>query len=272
MIFKILASALFLYALMALLFYAFQRSLMYPGATFSKIETPPNAVAPYENFEITSPDNVTLRGWYLPAAKGMPTLVYFHGNGDNLASTANYHHLMTDKGFGILLTTYRGYSGGTGKPTEQNNYNDSELFIRTLIERGVPEEKLVLYGFSLGTGIATEMALRFPKAHALVLGAPYSTMTDVASYHYKYLPVKWMLKDRYETLPKLHNISMPVLIVNGTEDEIVPPEQGKRLADLLKAEGKDVTFKQMQGRHVNFFFDYGGDREIANWVLSRSAL
>lgn len=269
LIFGVFASLLIVYVVLIGLFYVFQRSLMYPGHTFSQFKAMPEAAAPFRNFDITTKDGLALRGWYKEAEKGKPILVYFHGNGDNLPATLHYHDLMTDKGLGVLLTTYPGYSGMGGKPSETANYTAAQGFIDALIQSGVNEKDIIIYGFSLGTGIATEMATRFPNAKALVLGAPYSTMPNVAAFHYRFLPVQHLLLDRYDTLSKITKLDMPILIINGTEDEIVPALQGKELADALK--GKDVTFVQTKGRHVDFFFDHGGDKEIAKWVLGRGA-
>ncbi len=271
LIFGILGALVIVYATILCLFYVFQRSLMYPGATFSKIKTAQEAPAPFQNFDIQTQDGLALRGWYKPAVPGYPTIVYYHGNGDNLPATLHYHDLMTDKGVGVLLTTYRGYSGLRGSPSEQNNYSDAQAFIDALMQRGIAEKNIIIYGFSLGTGIATEMATRYPNAKALVLGAPYTTMPNVAAFHYKFLPVQWLLKDRYDTLSKTDKIAMPVFIINGMEDEIVPASHGEALAKAFKAHNTDVTFVQLHGRHVDFFFDHGGDKEIAKWVLSRFA-
>lgn len=267
-IFRLLVYAIAIYISFACLLYLFQRSLLYPGATFNQFTGAPEAPEPFENFDIKTKDALTLRGWYKKAAPNRPTLVYFHGNADNLPSTLHYHDLITDKGLGVLLTTYRGYSGMKGRPSEQNNYDDAQKFLEALIKSGIQESDIILYGFSLGTGIAAEMATRFPDAKALVLGAPYTNMVNVAAFHYPFLPVNLILKDRYDTLSKMEKISMPVLIANGAQDEIIPASHGKALASALK--GKDITFLQTNGRHVNFFFDYGGDKLIADWVLSRS--
>lgn len=256
--------ALAVYLLVLAGLYVFQRQMIFLTTVGGIITTPPDAPQPFENFDTVTMDGIDLRGWYKKAAPGFATIVYFHGNADNLGKTLHYHDLLVNKGFGLLLTSYRGYSGHKGRPSEEGLYKDAQAYIDALIASGVPEKDIVIYGFSLGSGVAAEMALCFPNAKALVLGAPFTTLADAAAYKYPYIPVGLLMQDKFDNLSKIKNVTMPTLVVNGLDDEVFPTVLGKTLADAGPV--ALVTFQQKPGTHVGFFFDHGGDVAIAEWL------
>lgn len=260
----LLCLALAAYVLVVACLYIFQRQLIFQTLANGPIVQQPDAPAPFVNVDVITPDGIALRGWHKKAQPNFPTIIYFHGNADNLEKTLHYHDLLTDKGFGLLLTSYRGYSGNKGHPSEKGVYEDAQTFMDAIIKSGVKEDDIIIYGFSLGTGVASEMATRYPRAKALVLGAPFTSLSDAASPKYPYVPVSYLIRDKFDNLSKIKNVAMPTLIVNGTDDEVFSHELGERLA---KAASKDlVTFEQYPGTHVGFFFDHGGDQAIARWL------
>ncbi|MGH7378363.1 MAG: alpha/beta hydrolase, partial [Candidatus Methylomirabilales bacterium] len=154
-------------------------------------------------------------------------------------------------GAGVLLLDYRGYGGSGGAPTEEGLYRDGEAAAAWVEAQGLGP--LVYVGESLGTGVAVEVALRRPPA-ALVLQSPFTSLTDVAARHYPYLPVRLLLKDRYESLEKIARVSCPVLVIHGDRDSIIPIAQGRKL------------FEAVPGRKA-FLEVPGGDHNDPLWDL-----
>lgn len=263
---KILLAGIVAYGLLVGVMWYFQRSFIYQPYAKTVMLKQADAKAPYRNLDVTTSDGIVLRGWYRPADKGMPTIVYFHGNADNLPATVDYHDLLTDQGFGLLLTSYRGYSGNKGTPTEENLYKDANAFIEGLFAQGVDPDDLIIYGYSLGTGVATEMATRY-KPKALVLGSPFSSLAAAAAPHYPYLPVKWLLEDKFDNAAKIGRIDAPILIINGRDDRVFPSREGDIVA-AAALPGR-VTYQSFKGGHVDHFFDHGGDRFVAQWLGER---
>jgi uncharacterized protein len=167
---------------------------------------------------------------YAAAPPGEPTLVYFHGNGEQLADVAGLLEEFAARGVGTLGVEYPGYGlGHEGAATEANLYADTERALEHLRELGVSPERTVLVGHSLGSGVAAEMALR-GHARRLVLLAPYTSMVDMARIVAWMLPVRLLVRDRYDTLAKAPRIKLPVLILHGAKDDVIPVDMGRRLS------------------------------------------
>jgi fermentation-respiration switch protein FrsA (DUF1100 family) len=207
--------------------YLFQRRLVFAP---SGVPGEPQAAGVPEMAWVSyaTGDGLTLRAWYAPAKGDRPTLVYFHGNAGHFGDRAYKARYFIDQGYGFLLTSYRGYSGNPGRPTEERVYQDARAALDFLLAQGVPEAQTVIYGESLGTGIATQMARERPAA-ALVLEAPFTSLPDVAAGHYWWTPARWLLRDRFESAAKIDAIGMPLLIVHGERDRTVPVKLGRRL-------------------------------------------
>ena len=176
-------------------------------------------------------DGLDLKGWYAPATTKPFTFVFFHGNGDSLYTASQIADPYIAAGYGFLLTEYRGYSGLPGKPTEAGLYADARAYLYALMAQGVRSQDIILYGHSLGTGVATQMAEEF-HVGGLMLLAPYLSIPKMAQVDYPFLPVDLMVLDRFENFKKIGSVHDPVLIVNGTRDQLIPPNQGKQLFDL----------------------------------------
>jgi hypothetical protein len=165
-----IVAAFYLLALIA--FFTFQRSLLYFPTHSSVPLSEAGANQVMREFSVKTEDGINLTAWYAPATSKPFTIVFFHGNGDSLAAAAHTADPYIAAGYGFLLTEYRGYSGLPGKPTEAGLYADARAYMRGLIARGVNSEQIVLYGHSLGTGVATRMAEEF-HVGGLMLLAPY---------------------------------------------------------------------------------------------------
>ncbi len=168
-----------------------------------------------------TPDGLTISGWYKAAPPGRPTFLYFHGNGGNNLNHSVNARPMIEAGYGLLLVEYRGYGGNPGSPTEDGLYNDGRGALNYLKSQGVKEADIILFGYSLGTGIAIQMANETsPKA--LILQAPYTSIAGVAQTHYWYLPVKYLIKDRFASKDLIGEIKTPMLFMLGTKDRVIP--------------------------------------------------
>jgi fermentation-respiration switch protein FrsA (DUF1100 family) len=224
--------------LMFLFFYARQRSLIY----FPNRQTPTLEQYHAQDMRIvslTTEDQLLLNAWYKPAENGHATILYLHGNAGNIGARMPLARQFMHVGLGVLLLEYRGYGGNPGSPSEQGLYKDGRAGMRFLQEQGVNSKKIALFGESLGTGVATEIGMEIPVC-AMVLQSPYTSMADLASYHYPWIMVKpW---DKYDSLQKIERINAPLLILHGKLDQVVPYSQGLRLFHQAKAPKEIVSF------------------------------
>src|SRR5262249_18322551 len=146
---------------------------------------------------------------------------YFHGNAGNLASRAERVRRFVARGYGVFLLSYRGYGGSTGGPRERAHIADAKLAYRTLRAAGVAARAIILYGESLGSGVAVQVAAD-DSVGGVVLDAPYTSIVDVAAGAYPFLPVRPFMLDRYETLRFLPRVTAPLLVLHGEDDEVIP--------------------------------------------------
>ena len=181
---------------------------------------------------IKTSDNIELLSWFHEKdLKKFKTIVYFHGNAGKLENRIHKLNHFKDMNVNFLIISWRGFSGNSGKPSEQGLYKDGKSAIDWLKNIGLSENDIILYGESLGTGIATHIAQNRNFA-GLVLETPFTSMVDAAKNVYPYIPVGILLKDRYENDKKIKHINIPVLVMHGEADQIVPFEMGKKMYEL----------------------------------------
>lgn len=221
------AALLAIYTLVVLAVWLGQRRLMYVP---SRIRVPPSAagLSDVQELEILTPDGARLIAWRLAAKAERPTLLYFHGNAGGLVNRAMRFARYQSLGYGILMMSYRSFSGSTGAPSEANNLADARLAYDRLVAEKVKPSDIVVYGESLGSGIAVQVAAEMPVG-AVVLDAPYTSMLDMALKAYPYLPVRALLSDRYESARHIERVTAPVLILHGILDPVIPVAMGKAL-------------------------------------------
>ena len=186
-----------LYALLVATGYLAQRRLLYfPDPT----RTPPAAAGLPDVREIliATPDGNQLVAWFGRAKPGNPTLLFFHGNGGSLVDRAQLMRKYLDHGRGMFMIAYRGFAGSTGSPTEADNVADAKLAYDRLVAEGVRPDDIVIYGESLGTGVAVQVA-KEKKVAGVILDSPFTSVTDRAAQIYPFLPVRLLLEDRYES-------------------------------------------------------------------------
>lgn len=221
------------YAMILALGYLLQGRFVYFPLPYA---TPPSAVglAGIDVRRVEAPDGVGVVAWYRRAAAGRPTVLYFHGNGGDLANRADRIRGFIGQGWGIYMMSYRGYSGSGGVPSETANVADARRAWLDLVGLGVEPHDIVLYGESLGSGVAAQLAVDLPAA-GLILDAPYTSIVDVGRLSFPWLPLGWILVHRYETIRIIGNVRMPLLIVHGELDRIVPVEMGRRVFEAATA-------------------------------------
>ena len=207
-------------------------------------------------------DDLTLSSWYKPPANNMPVILYLHGNAGHIGYRMYLARHFLAAGFGVLLLEYRGYGGNPGKPTESGLYEDGRAAIHFL-QHGIQENQIVLYGESLGTGIATQLATEFSVC-SVVLQSPYTSFTALARYHYFWLPIPVL--DKYDSLSRIQKIHVPILMLHGKLDDVVPYSQGLALFSQANQHKKWVEYPT-KGHHdlwdtnfahtvINFINDY----------------
>lgn len=221
--FVAMPAALYLTVIVGLV--ALQRRFIYrpmPGHAL-----PADAGAPWMR---TVHQDGRLLGWFVaPPTAGAPVLVFFHGNRGTLSRVAGKVAPWRDLGIGIFAATYRGFEGNPGKPNEAGLYADGRAVLDWLEGAGIAGHRLILYGESLGSGVAAQLALERP-VRAVVLEAPYASVADIAADRYPWTPARRLVRDRFETLAKIGRISAPVLILHGDADQTIPVHHAYRLA------------------------------------------
>jgi len=179
---------------------------------------------------LTTADRLSLFSWYLPPLDGRPVIFYLHGNGGNIGYRGDRMRRFAREGYGVLMLEYRGYGGNPGTPTEAGLYDDARAGLEFLQREGITADRLVLYGESLGSGVAVHLAARRPVA-ALILESPFTSVAAVAQYHYPYVPAALMIWDRYDSLSRIGRVSAPILILRGERDAVVPAPFSEALFD-----------------------------------------
>jgi fermentation-respiration switch protein FrsA (DUF1100 family) len=273
MVMTIVALVVGAYLVLVAAMYVFQRNLLYIPDN-----RPPDPAASgvpeMREVRLKTADGLELISWHRAAASKRPTIIYFHGNGGNVSYRASRIRPYLDRGYGLLLVEYRGYGGNPGRATERGLYNDGRAAMTFIADEGVPVDDVVLYGESLGGGIAVEIAAEQGRASkavgALVLEAPLSSVTDVAAYHYPLVPVRWLLKDRFESASKIGDVRTPVFIIHGENDRIVPTGFGRALFETAKEPKEswwvsgggheDLHHFGLQAAVIDFLARHVGDR------------
>ena len=232
-----------------LAFWAGQRRLMY----FPLGDVPAIASLGLDGVEevaFDTADGLRLSGWLFTVddADRASTVIVFHGNAGNRAHRMPLAIALRRIGLQVLLFDYRGYGGNPGSPTEQGLEMDARGAREFLINRrGVDPGRLIYFGESLGTGVAVKLATEHPPA-ALILRSPYTSMADIGQHHYPLLPVRLLLRDRYDSLALIPRVKPPLLIIAGERDSVVPAEFSRRLYD---AAPQPKTFVSIPGADHN---------------------
>jgi uncharacterized protein len=251
---SLLAVPLVLYAVFLLLLRLAEPRLIYaPGPSTTLTPPPPALHLAPERVELRSADGVTLVGWVMRApSAGARWLLICHGNGGNLSEAGRPLHYagLLGLGLNLLAFDYRGYGESGGVPSEDGLYRDADAAWRYLTDvRGVPPDRIVLFGHSLGSAVAVELATRVHPA-GLVLDGALTSVTERAQEAYPFVPVRWIARSRYASIERIGRLTLPKLFLHARADEVIPFAHGRRLYD---AAPPPKTFVALAGGHADAF-------------------
>lgn len=245
----ILASLLAAYLVILLLSFLFQAKLVFfPGRRIAA--TPALAGLDYEDVFFTAEDGVRLHGWFVPSGTSGPVLLFFHGNAGNIADRLESLRLFVDVGLSVFIFDYRGFGRSEGRITEGGSYKDATAAYRYLTtQRATGSEQIIYFGRSLGAAVAIELATRYTP-RGLIVESAFTSIPELGARLYRWLPVRWLARIRYDSSNRLQHVLCPKLIIHSREDEIVPFDMGERLFALA---GDPKQFLEISGDHNSGF-------------------
>lgn len=222
------------------------------------ISTPAAYGLIYEELTLTTKDKKKINAWFIPSSSSAPVIVFCHGNAGNISHRMDKIRIFNSLGLGVLIFDYRGYGKSTGRPSEKGTYLDAEAAYQYLASARVKNRTsmaggILFYGESLGCAVAAELALRH-EAAGLILESPFTSITDMGTRLFPWLPVRFMVTNKYDSLAKISSINCPLLILHSPDDEIVPFEMGRR---LFEAAPGPKEFVEMSGSHNDGFLSTG---------------
>ena len=228
----IVAALLLSYGTAFALLYWLQGRLIYPGERLRRGPLRHDAQRRIHHVRMRSADgNELICGYAPPATPAHATVVLFHGNGEDLSQRYHIAHALLDAGYGVVLAGYRGYGGAPGRPSEAGLYADGRAAVAFAARHA---RDVVVHGYSLGSGIAVQMATEHALA-ALLHEAPFTSIADVAAVRLRGLPLRRLVRDRYDNLAKIGAVHAPTLIYGGDADSVIPPAQFSRLFSAIRA-------------------------------------
>ena len=222
-----ISSIIIVYFAIILFVYFYQRSLLYHPSENNYLND--KISFNYKEIFIETDKNIKLKSWFIEKdLENSKTILLFHGNAGNLFNRVYKLNELNKLDLNILIISWRGFSGNEGRPTEKNLYHDAKEAVKWLNNRGVNNKNIILYGESLGTGVATELGKRNIFG-GIILESPFTSIAKAAKIYYPYLPINLLLKDRYDSIKKIQSITTPILIMHGKKDNIIPQNMGLEL-------------------------------------------
>lgn len=221
------------------LFFA-QRAFVFPIP--QTLRTAPAAAGfpEAEEHVLTTDDGEKIIVWHVPARPGHAVVMHFPGNGDYLAGLVDRFRDITSDGTGLVALSYRGYAGSSGRPSEQGLLRDAAAAYAFAAARYQPD-RIVVWGFSLGSGVAIALAAVQPVGK-LILEAPYTSITDIAAAVIPIMPLRWVMRDQFRSDERIARVTAPLLIMHGARDATIPISFGERLFALAHEPKQFVRF------------------------------
>tara|TARA_E500000331_G_scaffold356790_1_gene416275 strand:+ start:139 stop:963 length:825 start_codon:yes stop_codon:yes gene_type:complete len=245
---NLLLTFIIIYFLILSFTYIFQRNLLYhPNENnYSGDEL----LVSVEKVVIKTSDNIELISWYHKKNENYKTILFLHGNAGTLENRIHKINHFKHMKVNFIILAWRGFSGNKGKPTEDGLYEDARSAIKWLKSNNTFEDDVILYGESLGTAVAVEVAQNKNFA-GVILESPFTSMIDAGKNKYPFLPIKFLLKDKYESVSKIKNIKTPILIMHGKKDDLVPFAMGKKMYETAN-EPKYSYFSDYDNHMMNY--------------------
>jgi fermentation-respiration switch protein FrsA (DUF1100 family) len=255
------------YGALLITLFVFQRNMLYLGSKEHPVPSEWGASS-FEEVTTRTEDGVDLMHWYSPPADDCgPVVVVFHGNAGHIGYRVAKFAGLRAAGFGLFLSSYRGYGGNPGRPTETGLIADGRSVLSWLEAAGVAAGRTVLYGESLGAGVAIALAEKTPVG-ALVLEAPPSSIAEVAQAHYWYVPAKWLIWDKWNSLARIGAVEAPILLIHGARDRVVPQRFGRKLFEAAN-EPKEAVFPE-KADHLNLLDDLRIMQRMVAFIQERA--
>jgi fermentation-respiration switch protein FrsA (DUF1100 family) len=261
--FVALALAGYLCGVVAL--FLLQRSFIFPIPPVGRTSPAAAGFPEAEEHVLTTSDGEKVIVWHVPAKPGRPVVLFFHGNGDFLAGRVGRFRGVTADGTGLVALSYRGYAGSSGKPSEQGLLQDAAAAYAFTAAR-YQDDRIVVWGFSLGTGVAVAVAADHPVGK-LILEAPYTSVADIVASMFRVVPVRWLLRDQFRSDERIARVTAPLLIMHGEKDPAISIRFGERLFALAHEPKQFVRFPE--GGHENL--DNYGAIETARHFMDASS-
>ena len=244
------------YIIFAVYLFIFQsRYVYYPKLVLPILAADPSHIGlPFENISFETSDGLKLSGWFIPKENSRGVLLFCHGNAGNIGHRLESIQLFNRLGLEIFIFDYRGYGESEGKPTEKGTYQDAEAAWRYIVKvRQVDPDNVLVFGRSLGGGIASWIASKYTPG-ALILESTFTSLTDIAAARYWFIPIKFLMRLKYDTAEHLRKANCPTLIVHSHDDEEIPFIHGQR---LFKIASEPKKLLEIAGTHNEGFITSG---------------
>jgi fermentation-respiration switch protein FrsA (DUF1100 family) len=262
----LVAIALMVWCCVVALLYLAQRSILFPIPETRRTSPQAAGLPQAEEHLLQTSDGEQLVAWHVPPRAGKPVVVFFHGNGDILAWRAPWFAALTGDGTGLVAVSFRGYAGSSGSPSEAGLLNDAEAAYAFAAQR-YPPERIVSWGYSLGSGPAVALAAR-QRTAALILEAPYTSIADIAASAFPFAPVRWFVRDPFHADQWIAGVTVPVLIMHGALDRTIPIRFGEKLYQLAHDPKQMVRFPEAGHDDLN---DFGALEAARAFLASHGA-
>lgn len=236
-----------------------QRRLLFPASSL-RTSVAEAGLSGFKDVVIETQDGEKLVAWWRPPAAGRAVLLYFHGNGGALLNRRERARALTADGRGLLLVSYRGYSGSTGSPSEAGLRLDASAARRWL--SSYEPRRIVLYGESLGTGVAVWLATE-AEVGGVILDAPYTSTADIAKGLFPYLPVTLLMRDQFRSVDRIARLRVPLLVLHGDRDGVVPIALSEA---LFKAANEPKRYVMLPGIEHEGVLEGGGLRAVRTFL------
>jgi uncharacterized protein len=259
----LVVAAIGYFAFLAVLFFN-QRAMVFPIPTHERISPKAAGFPQAEEHMLSTSDGEQVIVWHVPAKPGRPVILYFHGNGDNLAGAVRRFRGITSDGTGLVALSYRGYAGSSGYPSEPGVLLDAAAAY-SFTKAHYAADQIVVWGFSLGSGVAVALAAEQPIGKLILEGA-FTSTADIAALMFPYVPVRWLMLDQFRSDEHIARVDAPLLFLHGTDDTVVPIRFGERLFALAHEPKLFARFPG--GGHDNL--DYYSAIEIAHQFIDGS--
>ena len=262
-IFSLLKGAVIVYAMVVGILWFMQDTMLYHRSDGAPMLNDPTLLPKREIVCLATADGLNLRSWYFRAARAdRPTVLFLHGNAGDIGNHLPFAKFLIQAGYGVLALEYRGYGGNPGKPREAGLIEDGRAAFAFLKAQGIPDAGVVLYGESLGSGIAVALAAEH-SVHALILRSPYSSIADVAAIQLPYIPARWLVRDRFDSLAKIGRNKAPLFIFHGADDMLIPLAVGRK---LFEAAPEPKTWLTIDGAGHNDVQTPGAERAVLDFL------